>query len=77
VTFRLDLLGIFITASAEDATACVRQAPKPVFAGITQSPFSRPDEAGGVEVTSNTPSLPRITEGAEVPISELKVGFAP
>lgn len=68
----------FIRASADDAMACVRQVPKPVLAGITQSPLEREVEGDGLERTSKTPSLPGSAEGEGVPRARVsKVGLAP
>ena len=55
----------------------MRHVPNPVFAGITQSPFARPEDDGGDEAIVKTPSLPGRAEGSEVPMREVKLGFTP
>ena len=57
--------------------ACVRQVPKPDWAGMTQSPFWKPVEGEPVERTSKTPSFPGTAAAGWVPRSVVKGGFAP
>ena len=63
--------------SACSTRAWVRQVPKPVPEGMTQSPRWRVETPGPRETTSKQPSLPGRADGSEVPIRLEKEGLAP
>lgn len=44
---------------------------------MTQSPFRSSLEAPPTDTTSKAPSLPGVTDGSAVPISEVNAGFEP